>query len=426
MLNNRAYIGEAVHKGESYPGEHDAIIDRETWDRVHAILQESPRKRAARTRAETPALLKGLLFGPDGAAFSPTHTRKGDRLYRYYVSQTVLKHGAGSCPVGRVPAGEIEAAVIDQLRAVFRQPEIVAGTWKAARAHADDITEADARAALQQLDPLWDELFPAEQARIVALLVERVDIGTDGLNVRLRVDGLGGLAREMLAGGIGGSRMTRGAPIPDTVTLHVPFRIVKRGGRKEMQLPEGATQPRRTDNTLVKALARAFRWKRMLESGEFATIAELAEREGIAPSYMTRVLRLTLLAPDIVEAILDGKQGPEVTLARVLEPFPVHARSSGRQVRAGLFRATVFHAHAVLGARRRRFHRDRKILRPGRAARCARGPECLAGCPCGAPREVRPTGNGSQPAAGRGPGGGREGGLSAARAIHADGADRRR
>ena len=116
--------------------------------------------------------------------------------------------------------------------------------------------------------------------------------------------------------------MTRGTPIPDTVTLHVPFRILKRGGKKEMQLPHGATQPRRTDSTLVKALARAFRWKRMLESGEFDTIAELAEREGIAPSYMTRVLRLTLLAPDIVEAILDGKQGPEVTLARLLEPFP--------------------------------------------------------------------------------------------------------
>lgn len=117
--------------------------------------------------------------------------------------------------------------------------------------------------------------------------------------------------------------MTRGAPIPETMTLHVPFRIVKRGGRKEMQLPEGAAHPRRTDSVLVKALARAFRWKRMLESGEFATIAELAEREGIAPSYMTRVLRLTLLAPDIVEAILDGKQGPEVTLAQVLEPFPL-------------------------------------------------------------------------------------------------------
>ena len=115
--------------------------------------------------------------------------------------------------------------------------------------------------------------------------------------------------------------MTHGAPTPETVTVHVPFRVVKRGGRKEMQLPEGATHPRRTDSTLVKALARAFRWKRMLELGEFATVAELAEREGIAASYMTRVLRLTLLAPDIVEAILDGKQGPEVTLARVLEPI---------------------------------------------------------------------------------------------------------
>ena len=114
--------------------------------------------------------------------------------------------------------------------------------------------------------------------------------------------------------------MTRATPIPDTVTLHVPFRVVKRGGRKEMQMPEGATQPRRADGTLVKALARAFRWKRMLESGEFATIAELAEREGIAPSYMTRVLRLTLLAPDIVEAILDGSYWQKVTLARVLNP----------------------------------------------------------------------------------------------------------
>ena len=197
MLNNRVYIGEAVHKGDSYPGEHKAIIDRAVWDKVHAILTESPRKRAAKTRADTPALLKGLLYGPDGAAFSPTHTRKKGKLYRYYVSQTVLKHGAGSCPVSRVPAGEIEAAVIDQLRAVFRQPEIVAGTWKAARAQDGDLTEADARDALTRLDPLWDELFPAEQARIAALLIERVDIGTEGMNVRLRMDGLAALAREM-------------------------------------------------------------------------------------------------------------------------------------------------------------------------------------------------------------------------------------
>lgn len=116
--------------------------------------------------------------------------------------------------------------------------------------------------------------------------------------------------------------MTRQAPIPETVTLHVPFRVVKRGGRKEMQLPERATLLRLADSPLVKALARAFRWKRLLESGDYATIAELAEHERIAHSYMTRVLRLTLLAPDIVESILYGAQGLEVTLARVLEPCP--------------------------------------------------------------------------------------------------------
>ena len=198
LLNNRAYIGEAVHKGESYPGEHEAILDRVIWDKVHTILQESPHKRAANTRAETPALLKGLIYGPDGAAFSPTHTRKRGKLYRYYVSQSILKHGAGSCPIGRVTAGEIETAVIDQVRAVFRQPEIIAGAWDAAKSHCRDITLDDARIALQQFDPLWDELFPAEQTRIIALTVKRVDIGTDAISVRMRIDGLTELAQELL------------------------------------------------------------------------------------------------------------------------------------------------------------------------------------------------------------------------------------
>ena len=117
--------------------------------------------------------------------------------------------------------------------------------------------------------------------------------------------------------------MTRATSGSETLTVHVPFRIVKRGGRKAIHLPADAPQHRETDNTLIKALARAFRWKRMLDSGEFATLTELAAHERIAPSYMTRVLRLTLLAPDIVEAILDGKQGPAVTLARALEAFPL-------------------------------------------------------------------------------------------------------
>lgn len=116
--------------------------------------------------------------------------------------------------------------------------------------------------------------------------------------------------------------MTRGTPIPETMTLHVPFRIVKRGGRKEMQMPDSVRPERTPDSTLVKALARAFRWKRMLDSGEFATIAELAEREGIAAPYLTRTMRLSYLSPDLVEAILDGRQPRHLTLEVLRQPLP--------------------------------------------------------------------------------------------------------
>jgi hypothetical protein len=198
LLHNRVYVGDAVHKGTAYPGEHEAIIPRALWDKVQAVLAESPKVRAGRTRAQTPALLKGLIFGPDGRAMSPTHTRRGDKLYRYYVSQTAIKGGADESPVARLPAGEVEAAVVDQVRSLVRSPEIVVATWRKAREQNADLTEAEVRAALEQFDPLWDELFPAEQARIIQLLVERVDVSADGIDIRLRVDGLGSLVEDLV------------------------------------------------------------------------------------------------------------------------------------------------------------------------------------------------------------------------------------
>jgi site-specific DNA recombinase len=200
LLNNRVYIGDAVHKGIAYPGEHEAIIDRKLWDQAHAILKQSPRKRAASTRAQTPALLKGLLFGPDGAAMSPTHTRKGGRLYRYYISQSVMKRGTNACPVRQVPAAEIERIVLDQIRSLLQTPEVIVQTWRAARKTDKALAESDVRAALLEFEPLWNELFPAEQARIVELLVERVDLQPDGIDLRLRVDGLTSLCNELRSG----------------------------------------------------------------------------------------------------------------------------------------------------------------------------------------------------------------------------------
>ena len=113
--------------------------------------------------------------------------------------------------------------------------------------------------------------------------------------------------------------MTKKSAIPDTVTITIPFRVAKRGGRKEVQLPPG-TNNRSPDYTLIKAVARAFRWRQIIENGDMGTIAELAEHEKISPSYLTRVMRLTLLAPDIIEAILDGNP-PSVGMTELLDPM---------------------------------------------------------------------------------------------------------
>ena len=203
LLNNRVYRRRRRPQGHG-------LSRRARGDHRQAALgqgpggpgRERPRARAGRTRAQTPALLKGLIFGrrrpghvadphPQGREALPLlcqpvgHQRRGPDAM------------AGADLVSRVPAGEIEAAVIDQLRALLRSPEIIVATWRAARRDIPDLTEAEVREALDRFDPLWDELFPAEQARIVQLLVERVDVAADGIDVRLRVEGLGSLFAEL-------------------------------------------------------------------------------------------------------------------------------------------------------------------------------------------------------------------------------------
>jgi len=197
ILRNRVYVGLAVHKGVAYPGEHAAIVSQPLWDKAQSILRESPRVRACHARAATPALLKGLLFGPTGRAMSPTHTRRGGKLYRYYVCQAALRGEVTDALIRRVSAASIEAAVVDQLRVLLKSPEVVMATWRAAKADGGGFSEATVREALDRLDPLWDELFPAEQARIVQLLVQRIDLKPDGLELRLRTQGLGHVVQEL-------------------------------------------------------------------------------------------------------------------------------------------------------------------------------------------------------------------------------------
>ncbi len=198
ILSNRIYLGEAVHKGVSHPGEHEAIVERDIWVKVHGILDGNAHRRGNLTRAQTPALLKGLIFAPGGHAMTPSHTRKAGRLYRYYVATDAIRNGHGDCAMRSVPAAEIEDSVVAQVRHLLQTPEMVAKIWAAANAAGESaIPERDVVKAITEFAPLWNELFPAEQARIIRLLVQRVDVAQDHIGVQLRAEGLQTLVEQL-------------------------------------------------------------------------------------------------------------------------------------------------------------------------------------------------------------------------------------
>jgi site-specific DNA recombinase len=203
ILRNRTYLGEAVHKGKSYPGEHESIVDRATWDRIHEILASNARRRGNEARARTPAPLRGLMRCTHcSSAMTPTHTRRCGRLYRYYVCLGASRRGHDTCPVRSIAAAEVESLVLGQIRRLLASPELVARTITAVqreRTAAEEavVEESEVIDALGALEPIWDELYPAEQVRILRLLIERIDVAPDGISVTLHAAGIRSLVTEL-------------------------------------------------------------------------------------------------------------------------------------------------------------------------------------------------------------------------------------
>jgi hypothetical protein len=199
LIHNRTYLGELKHRDEWVQGEHPAIISRDVWSEVHTILATNGRVRGNTTRATVPQLLKGLVFGIDGRAMSPHHvTKPNGRRYRYYVPQRDAKEHAGASGLPRLPAAELESAVLDQLRSTLRAPEMLADVLPRARQLDPTLDEAKVSVAMLRLDAIWDQLFPAEQTRIVKLMVEKVIISPNNLEVRLRANGVERVVLELL------------------------------------------------------------------------------------------------------------------------------------------------------------------------------------------------------------------------------------
>ena len=197
MLHCRTYLGELKHRGEYVESTHPAIIDEALWDEAHTLLQVNGRVRSAASRGKVDFLLKGLLIGPDGRALSPWHTTKANgRTYRYYLSTRDIHEGRGTSGLPRLPAAELETAVVGQLRQLLRAPEMIEAMIPQALALDPTLDEAQVTVAMTQVDRVWEQLFPAEQQRLVRLLVERVIVTPTNLELRLRPGGIGSLAAD--------------------------------------------------------------------------------------------------------------------------------------------------------------------------------------------------------------------------------------
>ena len=310
MLQNRLYRGEIVHNRQSYPGEHEPIIDQPLWDAVQAQLAGNAAERNDCGKTRHPSLLAGMLFDGDGNRMTPSHAVKKGTRYHYYVSRSLITKDRTDNSAGlRIPAAEIEQLVSDRVHRWLLDPGSIYKLTSARLADASIQQRLVARAA--DIDKHRRELPVARKRAVLTALIERIEVSVDQIDIRLRPPRLNAL--------LDAAAPSQGATDDETEILSVPVRL-RRAGREIRMVIDG-TDPlaAKPDARLIKLLLRARRFNATLAEGEGIPFAALAHREGVSRSYFTRLVRLSYLAPDITQAILDGRQPRDLTAEKLLE-----------------------------------------------------------------------------------------------------------
>ena len=288
LLSNPLYIGRIAHNGESYEGQHSAIISPETWDAVQKRLAAQSPPRPLRAAATRPNPLRGKLFDEAGVLLTPSHTVKSGRRYRYYVSRNspsnskTVNAAQGRRQSWRLPAREIERLISGAVVALFANRAELVRTARESQIHETRISD------LLEGVRGWSGK-PLE-------VVQRVDLGTEEMAVHVDLSRI--LGEE------------------GTVVRYViPTRIRRRGVEMRLVLhgEEKGSSDARVDPALVKAIVRGRQWFEELASGRVQSIAEIAKAEGVTDRYVAHLIPLAFLAPDIVARVLSGTQPVDLT-----------------------------------------------------------------------------------------------------------------
>lgn len=301
LLSNRIYLGEIVHKGTPHPGEHDAIIDQELWDTVQQQIDANRVERKERRNIPNASLLAGIIWDGHGRRMSPSHANKGKLRYRYYITHaSALREG--DPPAWRMPAYDVERIVIERLRQLFEDKYAIRSILQSANTHAQDIVAAHAVAAKSA-----EQITTAYGRRsIVTNLVVRVTV--EETQLRIEID------RQALLRRLG----LIGDPIEPVIELIAPAAKIRRGNETRLVITNSNEASPQRDDRLVALLLEAQATRDIFLDNPALTIVEHARTTGQCRKRLTRLVRLSWLAPSIIQAIADGRQPPQLTSKMLL------------------------------------------------------------------------------------------------------------
>ena len=307
LLSNPIYVGEIRHKNLHHPGQHQAIVDQAVWERTQQQLQEHRVRAKSHDASLEKSPLTGRLVDENGAGLTPSHARKGERKYRYYISRNLPAQGLAPSRLGwRLPARELEDRVAAAVGEMLGDESAVleaAGKTDINSSQVDRVLHA-ARTWHHRLQS------ETEQASAIGALVDRVELKSDGIRVSIKLP-------------IAGAEKSRAQP-PDQVAIarSFPMQLKRRGVELRLIVGDHNRSAAIVDLSLMKAVARAHRWFDEISTGKARSLAAIAAREGLAVRYVGRLIRLAFLAPEIVESIIEGRQPTTLTgeaLTRRLE-----------------------------------------------------------------------------------------------------------
>jgi site-specific DNA recombinase len=319
MLQNRIYRGEITHKGNAYPGQHSAIVDSPLWDAVQAILAENRVHRASGSDAKHPSLLVGLVFDENGERLTPSHAVKKGTRYRYYVSMSLVTGAAKDPSKGRrIPAADLESLVIAKLQSFLANQGAILDAISDEGANGAGQSRLIARG--RQISEDLGTLAPDQIRATLMALLSRVDIKPDRFEIVIRR----GLLVELLGAQSINPTTQGGKPAnePDDFLMLTVRARLQRVGREMRMLVENADDQTIADPGLLRIVARAHDIQKRLMENTDLTVHVIASQERVSANYVYRLLRLPTLAPDIITAIVNGKNPPQLTAKKLMRLTP--------------------------------------------------------------------------------------------------------